>query len=113
MGRTYSDLPQTRRRPSIWDNKRWLREYDCIQGELPAPFAPRPRPVASVPLMDAVTPDVEEHLRLLRASRDHDLHEAEYAANTDRRWAIEDDRYRNALQILQDRIEARYREAIG
>lgn len=112
-GEDKSDLPQSRRRPSIWDNKQWLRRYDSIQGELPTSFVPRPRPIANVPSIDGATPDVESHLRLLRASRDHDVRMAEHFADADRRWAIEDDKYRQGRQLLQDRIEAMYRQATG
>ncbi len=107
-GEDKSDLPQARRRPSIWEGKKWLAEYEAVTGELPASFMPVQLPIAEVPDVQPSDPDVAEHIRLLQASRAFDLAEARRHADWDRKMAIEDDKYRKASKLLQARIEASY-----
>jgi len=110
-GEDKSDVPQIRKRPSIWESKHWCEEAETIRGELPADYVPQVYEIAELPQADSDDPVTVEHLRLLSASRAFDLEQACRNADFDRQHAIDHDKDRRLVKLLNSRIEARFLEA--
>lgn len=110
-GEDKSDLPQTKRRSSIYKNPEWLRILDGIHGTLPEDFRPVTPAVPQLPEMEGLNPTEELHRNLLSAARQFDLQEDRHKTEFDQQMALDQDRYTKAREILNERIESKYRAA--
>jgi hypothetical protein len=110
-GEDKSDLPQTLKRPSIWESKHCCEEAERIQGELPADYVPQVYEIAELPQAVDNDPVTVEHLRLLSASRAFDLEQARLNEESNRDRAIDGDKTRRLIEILNRRIESKFLEA--
>ena len=112
-GEDKSDLPQTTSRRSIQMDDGWEAEVAAIPAELPPDFPPATMPLSEILEIESSDPLVQAYVTTRRSARDNHIYESAQYWEYKRGMFLQRIRDFKACGILDERIESRYRAAVG
>ena len=94
-------------------DEEWIAEVAAIPAEFPPDFPPATMPLSEILEIESSDPLVQEYVTTRRSARDNHIYESAQYWEYKRGMFLQRIRDFKACGILDERIESRYRAAVG